>query len=140
MEDLYGNPCRQVITRNQLIDIRTVSFQQIFRRFHIFGEVIENLDLLVLIDTHDTGASPSVIDRCQILQVMQTSVGILYLYTAQVVDRLFLLGIFGIFFLFFLQFLLLFGDIVTDNNIIGILSYLEGSTGRIFGIERSQPG
>ena len=71
---------------------------------------------------------------------MQTSVGILYLYTAQVVDRLFLLGIFGIFFLFFLQFLLLFGDIVTDNNIIGILSYLEGSTGRIFGIERSQPG
>ena len=140
MEDLYGNPCRQVIIGNQLIDIRTVSFQQIFRRFHIFGEVIENLDLLVLIDTHNTGASPSVIDRCQILQVMQTSVGILYLYTAQVVDRLFLLGISGIFFLFFPQFLLLFGDIVTDNNIIGILSYLEGSTGRIFGIERSQPG
>ena len=140
MEDLYGDPCRQVIIGNQLVDIRTVSFQQVFRRFHIFGEVIENFDLLVLIDTHDTGASPSVIDRCQILQVMQATVGILYLHTAQIVDSLFFPGSIGIFLFCLFQLLLFFGDIVTDDDIIGILSYLEGSTGRIFGIERSQPG
>ena len=67
---------------------------------------------------------------------MQSAVGILYLYAAQVID--------GFVFLFrlCLFFLVLFvtGDIVTDDNIVGILPDLERGTRRILRIKRRQPG
>ena len=133
MEYLHRHPGRQIIPRHQLVDIRTIAFQQVFRRLHIFGKVIEHLDLLILIDTHDTRTSTTIVDRGQILQVMQSPGRILYLHGTQIVDR----------FVFLPGFLLLFfgfGDIVTDNDIIGILSHLEGRTGRVFRIERRQSG
>ena len=143
MEYLHGNPRRQIIIGNQLVDIRTVSFEQVFRRLHVFGEIIKHLYLFILVDTHDTGTSPAVIDGSQVLQVMQPAVGILYLYAAQVVDGfvfLFCLYLCLRFFLSGLSDLFVDRDIVTDDDIVGILPDLERSTGRIFWIERCQTG
>ena len=67
---------------------------------------------------------------------MQSAGGILYLYAAQVID--------GFVFLFRLRlfFFVLFvtGDIVTDDDIVGILSDLERGTRRLLRIKRRQPG
>ncbi len=62
---------------------------------------------------------------------MQSAACILYLYGAQVVHRfIFLLCFF---------FALLGGDVVADDDIVGIFPDLEGGARRVFGIERRQP-
>lgn len=67
---------------------------------------------------------------------MQSAVGILYLYAAQVID--------GFVFLFRLRlfFFVLFvtGDIVTDDDIVGILSDLERGTEEYSGLSAASPG
>ena len=136
MEHLHSNPRRQIIIGNQLVDIRAISLEQVFRRLHVFGEIIEHLYLFILVDPHDTGTSPAIIDRGQVLQIMQSAVGILYLYAAQVIDGfVFLFRLCLFFFVLFVA-----GDIVTDDNIVGILPDLERGARRILRIKRRQPG
>ena len=121
---------RQVITRHQLVDIRPVAFEEVSRLFNVARERIEQLNLLVLVHTGDTGTPAAIIDGGDIFQPVQAAGSAWYMHFAQVVHRL--VPILASLFLLYRP--------VTDDDIVGILPHLERSPGRNLRVQRREAG
>ena len=127
---------RQVITRHQLVDIRPVAFEEVSRLFNVARERIEQLNLLVLVHTGDTGTPAAIIDGGDIFQPVQVAGSAWYMHFAQVVHRLVPILASRLFFLS----LFVAGNIITDDDIVGILPHLERSPGRNLRVQRREAG
>ena len=123
VEHLDRHARRQVIARHQLVDIRPVAFEEVFRLFDVAREGIEQLDLLVLVHAGDAGTSAAIVDGGDIFEPVQAAGGARYAHFAQVVHRLVpvLVGLF-----------LFFRPVrpVADDDIVGVFPYLERGPGR----------